>query len=39
MKQTQVTMVRVYVTEGRDHLLQLMELLHDRELACLCNRW
>ena len=34
MKQTQVTMVRVYVTEGRHQLQQLMELLHDKEKVC-----
>jgi len=34
MKQAQVTMVRVYVTEGRHQLQQLMELLHDKEQVC-----
>ena len=34
MKQTQVTMVRIYATEGRHQLQQLMKLLHDEEQVC-----
>ena len=31
MKSSTVTMVRIYLTEEKAHLQQLMEMLHDRE--------
>ena len=34
MKTSQVTMVRIYLTEGRHQLQQLMKLLHDEEKVC-----
>ncbi len=34
MKQAQVTMVRIYLTEGRHQFQQLMGLLHDVEKVC-----
>lgn len=34
MKTEQVTMVRVYLTEGKHQFQQLMALLHDEEKVC-----